>query len=643
MKRTFEIDLLVGGYSYTVTDDLKNWDDVKFSFERSDYGGVIKSFSTKFEFCGTSYTALRNEYLANYLSSSANIVVYSINNSRLRSERFRCALDFSTMEDDGATISINAIDNTLASIIKSKKSTTYDILVADIKEEKQLSYDGLTMSNYVNWVTGGTVNDAGDEYLIEVQAGTNYSFPLYITKSEIAIKNVYEPIDSPWKSFSGGIPGNDSYFFKTQIAQTINLNIQFKAKAAYTMAGAMQVVLYKNKSLADGNKFAEWQIYNGNKSNIHYSGEITLAKGDALYMAITSQSTVYNPIIISEFEYIKMDWNARMQEPALIDIVKPLSLLSSIIQNIYGSEVECSIPLSTRLLNTGICAAESLRGLANAKIHTSYSKFSEFMEAEYGYVPIIESNKVSFVHRDTLFVNEVVKSLGGNLTDFKFNVDDSMIYQSVKVGYDKQDYDSVNGRDEFRFTNEFTTGINLTDNTLELISPYRADAYGIEFLVEKRGEDTTDDNSDNDVFIIGVIQDLDKYYLDRTYSISGVISPNTMFNALFSPKAMLEANKAYIGSFASLLTFASAEGNSDVTIGGVSEKDNMPITDRLFRAEKVSISTPDTDPPSTLTKAVDFIKNGKTYRGFIMSADYMIGKPEAVTYNLLVQGIYENS
>ena len=50
----------------------------------------------------------------------------------------------------------------------------------------------------------------------------------------------------------------------------------------------------------------------------------------------------------------------------------------------------------------------------------------------------------------------------------------------------------MNGRDEFRFTTEYTTGIDITDNVLELISPYRADVYGIEFLSQKRGQDTTD-------------------------------------------------------------------------------------------------------------------------------------------------------
>lgn len=106
-----------------------------------------------------------------------------------------------------------------------------------------------------------------------------------------------------------------------------------------------------------------------------------------------------------------------------------------------------------------------------------------------------------FKHRDKLFSDNNVKDLNSSFSSFEYKVDSSRIYSLVRVGYDKQDYESMNGRDEFRFTTEYTTGIDITDNVLELISPYRADVYGIEFLSQKRGQDTTDSESDNDVFL----------------------------------------------------------------------------------------------------------------------------------------------
>lgn len=159
-------------------------------------------------------------------------------------------------------------------------------------------------------------------------------------------------------------------------------------------------------------------------------------------------------------------------------------------------------------------------------------------------------------------------------------VNSALVYSRIRIGFDKQDYDTANGKDEFRFTNEYTTGVTMTDNSLEMISPYRADAYGIEFLADKIGEDTTDNESDTDLFMVGVKSDSSglKYILNRDYLMGGVLSPDTMFNAMFSPSSMVLANEAYIGSSVEMLTFASSDGNSDVGIDGMGESRDIILS-----------------------------------------------------------------
>jgi len=290
--------------------------------------------------------------------------------------------------------------------------------------------------------------------------------------------------------------------------------------------------------------------------------------------------------------------------------------------------------------------AECARNLPNAKLYTSFKKFCEFMEAEFGYVLVIEGNNVIFIHRYALFDNYVVKDLSDQINDYEYSVNSSLIYTSVKVGYDKQDYDSINGRDEFRFTNEFSTGLKLTDNTLSLISPYRADAYGIEFLVQKRGEDTTDNDSDNDVFIVGckfaTSAGNGNLLLDRPYSSSqllGLISPDTMFNIEYSPRFMLEANKAYIGACTNMLKFTSSDGNSDVSIDGVKETDDFPIDNRLFTVGEVDVETSEVDIPSNLSGLISFDHNGETVSGYIKEVKINIGKTDSIKYSLIVKEI----
>lgn len=59
----------------------------------------------------------------------------------------------------------------------------------------------------------------------------------------------------------------------------------------------------------------------------------------------------------------------------------------------------------------------------------------------------------------------------------------------------------------------------------------------LEFLADKIGEDTGDSESDTDLFMVGVKSDSSglKYILNRDYLMGGVLSPDTMFNAMFFP------------------------------------------------------------------------------------------------------------
>lgn len=241
-----------------------------------------------------------------------------------------------------------------------------------------------------------------------------------------------------------------------------------------------------------------------------------------------------------------------------------------------------------------------------------------------------------------MFHSEVQKRISYTGMDFKVKVNSSLIYSLLRVGYDKQDYDSINGRDEFHFTNEYDTGITITDKALELISPLRADPYGIEFLVSKRGKDTTDNESDNDTFFVGahLKENAESYELVREgYKVSGIISSSTMFNAMFSPRSIIEANKEYIGSFVKSLRFASSSGNSDIRINDVAENSDIELTDPLFTVSTLSISTADGGIPSDVNALVEVDRNSLLYTCFINELKYKIGHYEGVEYNLQIKSI----
>ena len=295
-----------------------------------------------------------------------------------------------------------------------------------------------------------------------------------------------------------------------------------------------------------------------------------------------------------------------------------------------------------------ILAAESIRGIPQAKLYTSYTKFKDWMEAVFGFVPVINGNTVSFIHRSDLFKDNNVRDFGGDFSDFEYKVKESRIYSRVRVGYDKQDYESINGRDEFRFTTEYTTGVDITDNVLELISPYRADAYGIEFLSQKRGSDTTDNESDNDVFFVGADTTFpneggviykDYQIIRNGWGISGVLYSESMFNTMYWQGEMLKANAGYIGMFTDRLRYSSSDGNSEVAVNGVGMKDDFIVSERIVTCGDVSFKTYDENVPQMDDRTIKILKDGLVYEGYIKEVSSVIERNEGVKYELFVRSI----
>lgn len=638
----YKCELLVGGYAYAVTEHIKNWDEITVSFKRNDYDGVVRSFTDKFEFVKGARQLLMDEYKKNYLKASANIVISTRNNSWTWTERFRCALNFSTLSDDGFVCSLNAVDDSVAAIIKARKGVQYEYSVDEVKDSRSLLYDRLEMNNNITYVL--TAN-AEDDSTHKVMDGTGlWALPLYVEKSEVVRKNdigTADQMDETGNGFDDLTEG--SYLFKNNgnspvsVRVTGGLSIFFNGTGSGVLA--FFVVKQSAKNSISVRRIPVAEINRpGFTSIIEIEKDIVVGVGEHLNMSIANSGE--SSYWIKEVQRkVSIDWVSRGDD-FLLDVINPNTLLNRILKSMNGGKVGLNgviVPsVEKRLDNAMLLAAESARMMPNAKIYSSFDKFSKWMSSVFGYVYDINDKTVTFRPRKDYFKNEVVKTIE-DYASYTMNVNSSLIYSQVNVGYDKQDYDSVNGKDEFRFTNEYSTGITITENKLELISPYRADAYGIEFLAQQIGEDTTDNSSDTDVFFVCVQSEGDRYILDRNDSISGVISPSTMFNVMYSPTSMIDANKAFLGGFISELSYASSEGNTAVTINGKYENRDITLDGGLFNVNEVEIETSDIEIPSDMAGVIKFEHQGEIVEGYYKSTDFNYTKNKSAKITLIVK------
>lgn len=670
----YRCELLINGLKYRVTDDLENWDEVKASFKRNDYDGVIRTFSNKFSFAGDARKLLLKQYDEDYLNASASIIISTRNNSWLYNERFSCALNFSTLQDNGRILQINAVDDSVASMIKAKRGTQYEYPVEEVKSPIPLVYDGLELSESAKWLSTGDIYNGeigdlldNDKYVYANFSSNWQPMQLYTEATDINIGNATEILDQSYMAFQDQYldgDGNVADGYKDEntivtalksVKLSVDINFNFFIRYQSLAWGSAHGVALRLAKIGTDNKTTTviiehfWTTPEETLQEKEYSEhfDVPLDKGEKLVLMCKLECTligggsarVYYPM--SSDSRVTVSWKNRIN-PVEMDVIKPDTLLNRLLKSINGEKDGLTGVIEgtgdRRLDNCMLLAAESARKIPGAKIYTSFTKFANWMSYVFGYAYDISGNTVTFRHRSKYFSDDVAKRID-DLSDYEMKVNSALVYSRIRIGFDKQDYDTANGKDEFRFTNEYTTGVTMTDNSLEMISPYRADAYGIEFLADKIGEDTTDNESDTDLFMVGVKSDSSglKYILNRDYLMGGVLSPDTMFNAMFSPSSMVLANEAYIGSSVEMLTFASSDGNSDVGIDGMGESRDIILSKRMFTVAEVEFETSDVELPEDLTGIVELEYQGKVVQGYYQQADYNFTKSQSSKVTLIVK------
>ncbi len=650
--RMIKAVLLIGGKRYDVTDHLKNWEDVEISAKRKDIGGVVRSFSNKFEFVKGAYDLLEAEYLSNYTKASAILVIGVLNDSWGYNEKFRCKLDFSTYQSDGYTISINAIDDSVASIINANKSQVYDIPVSELKEDT-LYYDRIKLLNKSTmYITPNFENELMPDYdrfmALRLQSRETL-LPLAYGEISTPVKGVMEVydvgMDIPYDN-----AGKTGYFALCLVDKIeINLRIRMVVDLLTTAVTSLHIrhMSADNKLKSDKAILLSKDGSSAGVTSVDESLSYAMRDGDRLIayiLCVTSIGEDIDEIIKISRDYdFYIDYSAR-NKPVNIDAFSPKKLLSSLLSrmgvSLSGDIVSGSMPIPWMM------AAESVRGIKDAKVHTSFSKFCDFAKALLGYDYEILDNSVRFRHMNDFFVNET-KELD-HVSNMELSVDESLIYSGVEIGFDKQDYDEINGRDEFHFKSSFSTGLDIKDNILSLISPYRADCYGLEFLANERDEESKDTDSDNDIFIVHARKDGDRLVLVREenggaiYAVMGVLFPDTIFNASYSPRNMILVNKERLGICTDYLSFTASDGNSSISIGGVSETlpISLPVNDRRIRIDKVSLETPGLSPfPGNYRGKLSFSYAGRSYEGWVSEITEKIGKYQTASYSLILSKI----
>jgi hypothetical protein len=365
------------------------------------------------------------------------------------------------------------------------------------------------------------------------------------------------------------------------------------------------------------------KIYSLTDIEFHYDDNISLLAGESvgMYIEIIPISGIKNnstddqdvKVVYKFIDYYNIEIHENSyQEPSQSTCVLAHELLQHSLSLIGAGKLKSDFFGRTELgyASNGVGALTALtHGFWIRKFETndrfrpmkvSFKDLYESLDTIYPIGLAIEKQGTSetiLIEDRSYFYQRFTSIKFDNVFNLKREIIGSLHYSSVEVGFEEPSganlYDEAMGLDEQNVKTNYSTIITKTKNKKIITSKYRADAYGVEFARRKTiaTHPTTDTRYDESIFMIDVERTNDINYVrtskwddDLDVLPTGIFSPETAFNLMFSPARILFRHAQYIKQAlikygSSLFRFISSDGNGNmITIqNGVEIKERANV------------------------------------------------------------------
>lgn len=670
-----------------VTSEVSSWDETEITRQRDGLTAVVTEVASPVVFGDgralakdfSAYVLLKRLFEKYGLYAAAKMRVEERDDVDLDAYTVlhEFDLDFQHYEWEDGKVTLDGASPTLQQALKSRGGTKYDIPVSELYPYK-FKYEPINIQSTASYEIPGE-----PEYATTFGVRRELAFPIeiyFIEVETIPDRSVFlcqGQNTGLYRNRDGGnfndIFTGQEFFLRNETGKTQHARVKGHVSAtAYfkdlslTVTGKVSGDSYlKIEKFNNGSYKGE--IFSGKLSlfdddtegriSVDINVEFDLLPGESasMYMWVKVYDVFNGPTlaILTAATSFNVNWKQASdvagKDGITFDVTTPATLLGKLLQKISpeGQRFTGSIDFSTLQRTIMLAAAESIRGIGESKFHTSLNDFISWMETlGFGYE--IDGTVLRFAPLATFFDKSKEGIALSEASDVKIEASGDYAYTSLKIGYDKVDYENLNGRYEVNGTFEYTTGYTSNeDNVLELISPYRADHYGIEFLTWERWKDSTDDQSDNDVFVLACAASTEGgyYVFDKEpfYLVDGI----SFYNASLCPATLANENAPRLGIITGNLAFASTTNNRNAkwafSAGTASNTpyDDLRPTGGLFSPflYKITVglveSTDIKDYGGIITfKCIDETGEEVIKKGFLKEASRSVRKEKAEEWTL---------
>lgn len=542
--KEFEFILIDGIVETKLTHAPAGWEDIKVTYLRhSVYFGLFRTFGVALKFVLEGAEYLRNKYYTYGMEHIIGIRINRLDKITLKYNLFyEGKIDFSTWNDIDEYVEVSIIDGGLNQLLKANEKTVYSIRIDRISQyDKHVIYDHVALVNSIKHLGRLT------EY--EPDVNITYNIPISFEQKEV-VKDIVSTDDQTTNTSTWFImPDKDIQFiYKVRLGLNVRLSLSGGTIGfSIDIIGGNDVNVYSNSGVG--------MLNDSNYIDVELNDNVSAGHEVKLQVHISSS----RPGITGTFEItaVQVDtyFITRDASTLVLPALSPMRLFSELINRITPGYLVKSDFLES-ISNLALTSGLALRNISPVTLKTSFIDFFDAMDSLFDIglgIEVINGLQTLVIEPKTYFldVDEVLDTK--MVSDFKVLNASELQYNIVKVGFKDRTASAgigMNGLYEFNAGQEYTLNLTKVVKTLDKVSKYRADIFGIEMIVMQGRSENKAMDSDNQVFIFHINEDGTLY---RNYSVvNGFFNSEqaaTVYNLFLSPKRSLKRQGGSILSF----------------------------------------------------------------------------------------------
>jgi hypothetical protein len=588
------------------------WMDTELSWVRNmDYKGVFRSLKTEYKFVKDGAKILRKIYYEQGIEGICQLRIDIRKNTDWTYELFHKAdINFKTAQDLDDYFNVSLDDDSVFSKIKSNANVDYEIPVS-WDDDSILELDGINLygSYFFAPLDSQLIFPYGTRPIIDyLQEG---DFPVTAWGSQTAELFVSFPPGSD--TIGSSVPSGtfDALAWLMKPYQDLELNCNIKQRIAVDQIGIVSpggvidvsvfvvtedllihdIINLFSAPLPVGGAFTYYDInYTSPNFTVPAKAQvyiiyrilgstpingwnlITYGNGD---LAATE---LENRIIFNATFKLALSYTAAIQYWRFFDRMckKVLDTTSTVSYSTFlrsEDDFEDNQPHYTFLT-----CGDAIRGFQDDSVSIRTTFNDMFEDASKRWMlglgldatnRIILESLTYFFDRTTLIADL------GEVKDLELSVAEEYFFNSLKVGMKRQQYDQLNGRDEFNQSTTYKLPFARVVKNEDWTSNYRFDMYGIElYRANLSQKKTTDSESDNDTFVIGgriggIRDKLSRPDFTDGGSVSGVLDTVNSYQIGLSSARQMRRNYPLLASICHLrdaesITFQTTDKNPNL-------------------------------------------------------------------------------